>query len=466
MGANEGHRTADDAFPMQGIWRKVNFDVETAEAPSGPTLGETDAGKNIKAHAERWKRQRPICDIAGVLLWAYVFVQAFVFDIDDHVIRELPAGDAIANFKFLGFLGLLVLAVVVLSRADAIRAIAYVLLFPLVILFWRIPKLLYKTNSWVVFFSAANVVATTVMNFKASLITLGAGLFATVLILAGSSPAPLVIGMSLVAFLLLAAFYRAIRYALSPSAFLYTQSNAIERIVGSDHLTDFVNVDEELRSDDVEQFSETQQNTFLTKLSFGVLIHRILYYWAYQLDRYRRSTAPIVFSLVAFLGLLVGVVFGLTLLNEGLYGIEHNAFSYTDPPSFFVFARYAFASLYGNEISILQASSDLANALSLVSMFLGIGILGTFLLTLFNSRRERQSEAAKDTIRQIKNHGAKFERLFLENYEVSVKVAMERLERLKGLFAGVAIGISNRIPDDFDELQEIEASSETPSSPE
>ncbi len=398
--------------------------------------------------------------MAGALLWVYVFLQTFVLDVDERVIRrDLPAGNVLADYKFLFFFALLIVVVVVLKRADAIRAILYVLLFPLVVLFWKIPKLLYRTNSWIVFFSAANVVATSVTNFKISLIAFGAGLLATILILAGSSQLPLALGMVLVVMILVGAFYRAIRYALSPSSFLYTQSRAIERIVESKLLKNFVNVDDDLRSEDVETFNETQQSAFLTKLSAGVLTHRTLYFWAYQLDRYRRSTAPVVFSLVAFLGLLIGVVFGLTLLNDGLYGVDPSAFSYPESPSFFIFGRYAFASLYGNEISGLQASSDLANAISLASTFLGLGILGTFLLTLFNSRRERQSEAAQETIRQIKSHGAKFERLLLNNYEVSVKVAMERLEQLKGLFAGVAVAISNRIPDEFDELKEVEASS-------
>ena len=57
----------------------------------------------------------------------------------------------------------------------------------------------------------------------------------------------------------------------------------------------------------------------------------------------------------------------------------------------------------------------------MLSTFLGIGIISTFVLTIFNSRRERQNAAAEQTVEQIKRHGAQLDKLLEENYECSAR---------------------------------------------
>jgi hypothetical protein len=50
-----------------------------------------------------------------------------------------------------------------------------------------------------------------------------------------------------------------------------------------------------------------------------VLSHRLLSYWAYQLERYRRSAASMFFNGLAYLWLIVRMVLGLALINEAIF---------------------------------------------------------------------------------------------------------------------------------------------------
>ena len=290
----------------------------------------------------------------ATVFWVYLILQTFFLDVDQEVIVEfLPAGQAIADYKFLIFIAVLIVFVLLLDRADVIRALLYVAFFPLVVGLWKLPRILYRTNSWVVFLSTANVVSSGVVNIRGSILAFGATLGSVVLILAIDNPALVGIGIAIVVFLLAGALYRAIRYAFTPSSFLRTQEHAIQRIVGSEGVAALVEVNEELKSNSVTKFDEQQQTTFLNNLQFGLMAHRTLFFWAYQLDRYRKSSAPIVFNIVAFLALLVGIIFGLALINLGLYKIDPNAFSYDSTPSLLSMGRYAFTSLYGSEIAAI-----------------------------------------------------------------------------------------------------------------
>lgn len=315
----------------------------------------------------------------------------------------------------------------------------------------EIPRRLYRTNSWVTIFAAANVASTWIVNLRATIIAFAVAVIAAFLVLVGGPNALVGLGMASAAALLLFGLYRAVIYALRPSTFLDIQERAITRIVDSEALKTLVAVDADLTSSEVERFSEAQQNQFVAKLSYGLIAHRALYFWAYQLDRYRKSSAPIIFNILVTLGLLVSVIVGLTLIDYGLYEIDPRAFTFGAPPSVFTFGRYAFSSLYGNEIAAVQAHSNFANAIALLSMFFGIGILGTFVVTLFNARREKQKAAAEEAIAQFKRSGNRLEELLEENYEVSAKVAMERMQELRGLFVSWITFISDRIPDDFDD---------------
>ena len=434
------------------LWAKVNHELvvraDAGDKPAGKTFEGT--GKKLKEHSKHWHKQRAVLDVIGSLLWLYLLLLTFVFDVDRDVVEPLSGGHAIADHKFVIFIVGLALLVLI-RRRNAGLAILYLLVFPAVVVFWKIPRRLYRTNSWVTFLAAANVVSTGVLNLRTTIIAFAGSVVAAFLVLGGGPNVLIGIGMVMTAILLLFGLYRAVIYALKPSAFLDIQERAITQVVDSEVLAAFVDVNEPLTNSEIEKFDEAQQAQFVNNLSCGLLAHRILYLWAYQLDRYRKSSAPILFNVLITLALLLSAVIGLTLIDYGLYAINPGAFTFASAPSIFTFGRYAFSSLYGNEISAVQAHSDLANAISLASMFFGIGILGTFVVTLFNARRDKQNAAAEQAIAKIKGAGNKLETRLEENYEVSAQVALERIKELQGLFVSWIAYLSDRIPDDFDD---------------
>ncbi|HXS35019.1 MAG TPA: hypothetical protein VN758_14770 [Solirubrobacterales bacterium] len=418
------------------IWAKVNYDlVEKDNSGTGiasPTFERKD-------WLMRWERVRPIVDLFASAFWIYAVLQVFVFDVDRAVLGLIsPGAETLANYRVLIFLALLAGAALVGRRLKPQAILLYVLIFPLVVLLWKLPKTLIKTRSWLAFFAVANVVVDLLGSFRYVAIATAAWIFAAVFILATDLNALLIASMLALVAVLVSSFWRTIRFSIRPARFLSFQATTIERVVGSDRMEGIAALSEELRSEDIEIFDSEQQQAFTSKLANAVLIHRVLGFWAYQLDQYRRSSFAVLLNFVGYLGLFVQTLATLTLVNYAIYKIDSAAFTYTNPPSLIDFGRYVLASFSGSEIAAVQSHSELAGAVSIVSALIGIVfLLGLGLTLLVSIRQGHQDEAAKETIGRIHRQGDMLENKLRGEYGVSMEEAVERLKELRYALMGL-----------------------------
>ncbi|MEK6251650.1 MAG: hypothetical protein AABM43_06870 [Actinomycetota bacterium] len=429
------------------IWEKVNFEiVREAESGDGTNAEPWQKPDWLKA----WQRRRPYIDALASVLWLYIILKAFVSDVDREIAKAVGA-ESLADYRFFFFLAIVALVALLVRRPRRVFiALAYIAFFPLVLVFFRLPIALVKTKSWIAFLTATNVVSAVVLNLRSLILGFAAGALGTLVIVISSWHALLMMGAITIAALLGVSYWRTIKFSLRPARFLQMQQRAIQRIVDGDGLRQLVAVNEALRSEQIERFDEEQQQTFVNKLGTSVLAHRCLYLWAYELDRYRRSGVPVLFNLLAYVGLLAQTVFSLTLINYAVYKIDGAAFSFVHTPSIWVFARYSISSLYGSEIAALQPQSDLANILVVLSFLAGVILLAGGAYSVFMGVRARTNDAAaQETIDRIRAQGRRLAELHKEEYEVSVDEAAQRLEDLRFALMGLIEYVTSRVPADF-----------------
>ena len=94
-----------------------------------------------------------------------------------------------------------------------------------------------------------------------------------------------------------------------------------------------------LRRSDIQKFTAEQQTTFVNNLGNGVIANRGLAYWAYQLERYRRSATSIVLNGISYFWLLIRTVLALAFINLALFHADSAAFTFEKSPTFLVFTR-------------------------------------------------------------------------------------------------------------------------------
>jgi hypothetical protein len=209
-------------------------------------------------------------------------------------------------------------------------------------------------------------------------------------------------------------------------------------------------VDEDLKRPEIQRFNEVQLNNFVGKVSTGLLIHRSLYFWAYQLDRYRDSPAPSFFSSLAYVWLFVISVITFWMANIALLKIDPSGFSFMEYPSNLQVLLYTLRGFTLGGLESLEPVGDWQ-----VAMSIGAGVTGVLLLTtlvaniVFTTRVRRQSEAIRDLVGEMKERARAFEKRLSVDYEIPIADAFARLQELgRGLVSWIAY-LSAKIPPDF-----------------
>ena len=426
------------------LWDKVDYSLVVVPVVAEPTA---DAQKKADEQKRAWRRLRPVLDALGTLFWVYVFVKVFVFDVDAVVLGGL------ARYRFFIFVAVAMWLVLTIRKTWPILAtFAYILCFPLVVIFWKVPKLLYKTKSPIAFMTAANAVTSVFADLKRAVIVGGVIAFSALVVVTSYNGYLLTAAALALAVVLVMALYRTIQASVVPNRFLQVQQKAIRRALDAKFMRTLLAPTVEFRDVEVEKFTQGQQAALIQDLGNSVLSHRLLNFWAYQLERYRRSPASVLLNGLAYLWLLFRTVMGLTLMNVALYHADAHAYVHKSAPTFLEFVRYVIAGLYGSEIQAMQPKSQLANALAVATFAVGVVVLGSAILSSFLSfRASRDDSEIQSVIGEIKREGETLDQQVRENFDVSVPEAIQRLDELKFGLMSLITALSTRIPKEFEE---------------
>jgi hypothetical protein len=104
-------------------------------------------------------------EIAAILVWVYVLVQYFIFDVDQYAITLVdPKYTWIYQYKTFILLGMVCVFVFATCKryrflwiiGVALYITLYPLVLPLALVFWRLPRLAWRRRSWILAFALMN----------------------------------------------------------------------------------------------------------------------------------------------------------------------------------------------------------------------------------------------------------------------------------------------------------------------
>jgi hypothetical protein len=441
-----GHYLRNMSRPQRSIWQKVDLSV-LAKQPVPDSAIESEQEK--RRHARRTRRLFLLLDITGSLVWVYVFLKLFVFDVDRALMEHLaPNAIAILNYRF--FFLLAIIACVVLFAKKYWLPLSYILFFPLVILLWKVPRLVYKTRSWLVLFAVINVIASFVEDFKFNFLAKTVAIFCILGILLSHSAIILIPASLALLAVLLSSYYRVIRSSFVASRFIDMQEKAITRMSEWEPVTSQMRIADDLRQPGVVKFDEEQLRRFAGSLSLGLLFVRAIYFWAYQLERYRQSPVVSFFSFMSYAWLLAISALTVWMLNLSLLKLDPAAFDFSRYPSNMQVLYYSVSGFVLNSVRAIEPVGDAAIALKIATGFFGILLLATFAANLlFSSRQQRQEAALSRAVEDLKQRAKTVEERIGIEYEVSAEDALLWLQKVGTGFVRWISLISSRIPDDF-----------------
>jgi hypothetical protein len=451
-----------DVVDVGEVWDRIERSV--ALTPTAEPASKTEKKDKTpeETEAEKRKRRRVILalDIVSAVFWIYVIAKVFVVDLDQKLVTRVAAGhENLLDYRIFVYLGLVV--VIVWKRSTLLWIVGYLLLFPILVVVWKIPWFFIKRRSWALFLGTLQAVFTALSDFRYNLTSKFLALIAATLIIATSAK-PLLIGSALyLAWLMAYSYFRLLKKTFGGSSFLRVQRESIKRLMASRPVRALTHLGDEYKRADVQVYNPTQLNQITSSISFGIIINKGLYFWAYQLERYRRDYSPsTIFAGVSYVWLLLGTAIGFTLINEATFKIDPSQYSTTDGhPSFLAFTMYSVSTLATGDGGGISAVGDWAYGIQLAAAIAGPVLLATFGLNfVVTYRRERDESALRELVSTLKTTAREQDQRFREDWAVSVDEAHQRLEDLGAGLGFVVRWVTSAIPADF-----FEQSGERPS---
>ena len=426
---------------MLTIWDKLQVDQAEAKPKTKDSSTDKKKGSDYKVIGQLGR-------VFGIFFWIYLIIQVFFYDVDSFLKTVLPQNAGfIVDYKFFAFL--LTTALFALFVKKYYLVYLYIIAYPLIVLFWEFPKLIYKFKSWLVFLSVIDAISSFFYKHKYKIIITTTTLFGFLLVSAFNSKPVIVFGCLVLVLVLLFSIARTIYLSFKTPIFLKFQSDVIGKIRNSSFTRNLIFIDDKIKQSKAKKLTKEQSNTVLTKIQTGLLFHRIIYFWAYQLEKYRASKISFILGGISYIWLFIKLVVFLTFINYGIYRINPAEFRFVSG-SFVYFINYSLNSLFLNETSQLIAIGNLSTSVKIAS-----GVIGCLLLTvlvlnfIYVAKQSKDDRELTKAINDIKDQGKELETQIKGEYSVTAEEAIKRLQNFKAGLLSLILLISSKLPKNY-----------------
>lgn len=445
--------------------RSVAESTSAEKTPTKPSEDNQDETKTPLWKTWRWKAWFAAADCTGLVIWAYAVLKLFVFDVDRQIVKAIaPSETWIVDYRIFAVPIVLAIIGIFLWRVLALLFIAYVILFPFIIILWKVPWFIAKRRSWTLVMVSANVVSNAIRNIRYMAVSKSIWILCAGIILLLDGDVIVTFAAVCLMMLLTWSVYRATINAFQSNWFLRVQQSVIRRLMESGIFrSSWTITEKDLPAGSDEQdvvLTKEQAETLAGKIQAGAVVNRALYFWAYHLQDYKRTQSTLIMNSFAYAWLFIGSAFTFGLVNLALLKVDSSQFGFNSYPSNIAMIAYGMSTLFWSSVGDISADGDLAFLLVILAglfgpLFLAVVVLN-FLLTM---RRERDESDLSDTIETLRDHARQHEAEFRADLRVSIAEAVDRLNRL-GLVGILAAAewLSRDLPPDFIDGEEPQAS--------
>lgn len=451
------------------IWDK--FDVDEYKRARAATITGKAADKDEKVKPTGWRKWRArtfriLFDGFATLVWLYVPAKLFIGDFDRWIVSHVaPSLMWLLDYRFFVILTIGAVLLLCLRRWEFVVPLLYLMFFPLVVLLWKIPRAYYRAKSWTLVIGTVQIGWALVQSLRFAVVS--ATLFAlAALTVAVRGPDWLlwvvVTGLPLLWLCVLA---RAVFYALKPSKFVRSQQHLSSTLLNSSFVWGLASPTEAVKSSEVVKLDKAQSDALVTQASIGLMIYGGSYFWAEQLENYRKSGISVLFNALSVVALAFEAVVLFTVANFGLFKIDRTQFEYVDPPQFATFVRYSLNSMFPGEINALQAKGSAASWLSVVSGFsFAVLLLVLVVSVVFSLKQSRDDVTAEESIQAMRNKSDEFADKLSNEYRLPLEDLANRIFELSGLlsfwtrYISKALGVVKNLDSDQEDQGEPNSS--------
>lgn len=397
-----------------------------------------------KKPAKTWKWFHWLAlDILATLVWIYVLLKLFVFDVDIFLVGVvLPTYVSLLQFKLLVLMGLLSVALL-LARKAVPLALLYILFFPLIVLFIKIPYFIYKRRSWQMAFVFISSIVSFFRDCRINFITTSVFLITFTLLLLLSEPITLYLGAIVLFGLLCFLYFQSFVRVFLPSRTFGFYRAFFPKMRG--FLSSSYQLDAALRAIPRDSLSETQLQTWVGNLQIPVLHNRLSLFVARRLRDFQKSRINIAFYLLGLVGLLIFTIFTFSAINFALYKTAPGLYAASGSLVWFDFFYYSFNTLF-QASSGIEPLSILTKSVQMIEMLFAFLLLTILLAQLVVIHNEKYATEMDGVVKDLEQESKEVEQLITSEFSLnSIQEAITILTQAKAGFLGLILGITKNL---------------------
>lgn len=386
-------------------------------------------------------------EILGGLLWLYLIIKILVYDIDVFILNTInPSWTAILNYKFFIIIGLILVLWIILGNKKFSKLIATLLFFPLIFLFWRIPKMFWKSKSWVGVFASIGIVFTFISSIKINFIIFALLCFSILVISISNSQFLLISAMGSLFLYLFYHFSKKFKYAFKPSHIFTIQADAVNK--HWDKIRDNFKIAEEIKESEFDNMNANQKEKWCANLQNALILNRLFFFITSKLRKFQKSRLNIIYYLVSMFFTIILTVVIFSLLNFALYKLDPQAFNSEPKGNFFFFIYYSFNTLFTSSVNDFYPISDFARFLNSFEILFSFVLLAIVFFLFTTIIRDKHNDEINSVINDISKKGHELEGLINVEYKMDVYQAIELLDKIKGNLIQIIYYLTKNIDDD------------------
>jgi hypothetical protein len=283
-----------------------------------PALVDTSSQLNVTEtirSAAPTRRVRVLREALAIVFWFYVILKLFVFDVDVFLLNTFsPNFVWLLNFKFIILLSIAAVICLIFRSFAIVLWIAYVVFYPLIVLFWKIPRWIYKKQNWVMAFAILNAIASFFRSIKYNLAVWALCLTSLAVAFEASNSVALWVAAILLLVILVVTYLRRFILVFRPNLLfrIYTAVAADhrEKMIASYRLA------EDIRNLPVANLNENQLKLWTSSLEKPVLYNRMCLFVAKTLRSYQQSGMSFIYGVVTVLMLVIATKASLSLISR------------------------------------------------------------------------------------------------------------------------------------------------------
>jgi hypothetical protein len=395
-------------------------------------------------------------DGVALIIWGYVLVKIFVFDIDFYLLNLVSPNLAwILNIRLFVLLSVIAVLWLIVGHKRFFALFAYIVGYPLVILFWKLPVFIFRR--WAAFLILLPSIFDTLLSFRRTFVLYTVILVSSASIFLSKQPAILISAMVALALCLVFMLYRA--FSRTNSTRIYSRLAEYLRGVQTRITDGEFDVAPFLPSQPAAAQMTSEEASAAASLP-QLYIHYVIFdYISQKVDQVDRAHKYNLILISSLLNIMFWTVIIFSFLHWAVYKIDPSAYSGIEGRTFLQFLVFSLGRFANTDIVSIHPASAASITLTSIQVICSLFIMIIGVFSIFTAQRDSFREDFKEFLDVIH----KIVELINERIVIKHSVNSTQLEMDVAVKSAGVVNLLRRLRG-LSELELSEDQGETPPS--